>query len=53
MRQASGSRDELLRELLQSRLAGLGPVTATELAQQLRLPLADIEAALLGLQSEG
>ena len=51
--QASGSRDELLRELLQSRLAGLGPVSATELAQQLRLPLADIEAALLGLQSEG
>jgi len=51
--QASGSRDELLRELLQSRLAGLGPVSANELAQQLRLPLSDVEAALLGLQSEG
>jgi ATP-dependent Lhr-like helicase len=51
--QASGSRDELLRELLQSRLAGLGPVSANELAQQLRLPVSDVEAALLGLQSEG
>jgi ATP-dependent Lhr-like helicase len=51
--QASGSCDELLRELLQSRLAGLGPVSANELAQQLRLPLSDVEAALLGLQSEG
>ncbi|CAN7514723.1 DEAD/DEAH box helicase [Variovorax sp. LjRoot290] len=51
--QTSGSRDELLRELLQSRLGGLGPVSADELAQQLRLPLSDIEAALLGLQSEG
>lgn len=51
--QASGSRDELLRELLQSRLAGLGPVSANELARQLRLPLSDVEATLLGLQSEG
>ncbi|MBT2322354.1 DEAD/DEAH box helicase [Variovorax paradoxus] len=51
--QASASRDEQLRELLQSRLGGLGPVSANALAQQLRLPLADVDAALLGLQSEG
>ncbi|RZL90038.1 MAG: DEAD/DEAH box helicase [Variovorax sp.] len=51
--QASASRDELLRELVQSRLGGLGPVPVIELARQLRLPHADVEAALVGLQAEG
>jgi len=51
--QAPASRDEALRELLQSRLGGLGPTTVRELAQQLRLPPSDVEAALLGLRSEG
>ena len=45
--------EEALRELLRSRLAGLGPVTVDELAAQLRLPRGDIEAALAALQSEG
>ncbi len=45
--------EEALRELLRSRLAGLGPVTVDELAAQLRLPRGDIEAALTALQSEG
>ena len=42
-----------LRELLRSRLAGLGPVTANTLAHQLHLPRADIDAALAALQAEG
>ncbi|HEY9025604.1 MAG TPA: helicase-related protein, partial [Burkholderiaceae bacterium] len=44
---------EALRELLRSRLGGLGPVTVDELVEQLRLPRGDIEAALTALQSEG
>ncbi|WP_086923465.1 DEAD/DEAH box helicase [Variovorax sp. JS1663] len=51
--QAPASRDAALRELLQSRLGGLGPVTLQTLAAQLRLPAAEIETALLGLQAEG
>ncbi|MFL6629334.1 MAG: DEAD/DEAH box helicase [Vitreoscilla sp.] len=42
-----------LRELLRSRLGGLGPVTVDVLVDQLRLPRGDIEAALAALQSEG
>lgn len=51
--QKPASRDEALRELLRSRLSGLGPVTVNALALQLHLPAAEIDAALLGLQSEG
>ncbi|WP_076998847.1 DEAD/DEAH box helicase [Variovorax sp. KK3] len=51
--QPPASRDEALRELLQSRLGGLGPVTLPQLERHLRLPLAEIETALLGLQGEG
>lgn len=46
-------RDTALRELLRSRLGGLGPVTVTQLAAPLFLPLADVERALLALQTEG
>ena len=46
-------RDTALRELLRSRLGGLGPVTVAQLAAPLRLPPADIEGALLALQAEG
>jgi ATP-dependent Lhr-like helicase len=46
-------RDDALRELLRARLGGLGPVTVDELAGQLRLPAAEIDQALLRLQSEG
>jgi ATP-dependent Lhr-like helicase len=49
----AGSRDDLLRELLRSRLGGLGPVTAPALAAQLGLAPAEIEHALLALQTEG
>ncbi|HEX3138669.1 MAG TPA: crosslink repair DNA glycosylase YcaQ family protein, partial [Rhizobacter sp.] len=45
--------EEALQELLRSRLSGLGPVTVSELAQQLQLPAAEIDRALLTLQSEG
>jgi ATP-dependent Lhr-like helicase len=51
--QTHESRDDALRELLRSRLTGLGPTPAAEIAAQLRLPVADVEIALLGLQSEG
>ncbi|MGO4392560.1 DEAD/DEAH box helicase [Variovorax sp. M-6] len=47
------SPEQALRELLRSRLGGLGPVPAPELAAQLKLPRADIEAALSALQAEG
>ncbi len=46
-------RDTALRELLRSRLGGLGPVTVAQLAAPLRLPSADVEGALLALQAEG
>ncbi|MDP9899079.1 DEAD/DEAH box helicase [Variovorax ginsengisoli] len=46
-------RDAALRELLRSRLGGLGPVTVAQLAAPLFFPVADVEAALLALQAEG
>ena len=51
--QGPSTRDEALRELLQSRLGGLGPMSTRSLARQLQLPEAELETALLGLQSEG
>lgn len=47
------SRDEALQELLRGRMSALGPVTAPQLAAQLQLAQHEIDAALLGLQSEG
>lgn len=44
---------DALRELLRSRLGGLGPVPVHRLAAQLRLPPADVDAALGALQTEG
>ncbi len=49
----SGSRDEVLRDLLRSRLGGLGPVSVEALQSQLQLNRPEIEQALLTLQSEG
>ena len=46
-------RDEALRDLLRSRLGGLGPVSAMTLSAQLDLPQGDVDAALMALQSEG
>lgn len=45
--------DSALREILRSRLEGLGPVTAVQLAAQLGLPQSAVEQALLALQQEG
>jgi ATP-dependent Lhr-like helicase len=49
----TGSREDLLRDLLRARLGGLGPVPGDTLAAQLLLPRDEIEQALLGLQAEG
>jgi ATP-dependent Lhr-like helicase len=46
-------RDTALRELLRSRLGGLGPVTVAQLAAPLFLRATQVEAALLALQAEG
>ncbi|MBN6111652.1 DEAD/DEAH box helicase [Xanthomonas bonasiae] len=46
-------RDHALRELLRSRLAALGPVTAAALAAPLQMPLREVQAALLALQQDG
>ncbi|SEB12663.1 DEAD/DEAH box helicase [Variovorax sp. YR216] len=51
--QVDGGADDALRELLRSRLTGLGPMTAAELAVQLQLPPSRIDAALSALQGEG
>src|SRR5262249_44649250 len=45
--------EEALVEIVRSRLEGLGPVTASSLADTMALPLADIEAALQKLATEG
>ncbi|VTU28158.1 ATP-independent RNA helicase DbpA [Variovorax sp. SRS16] len=47
------SREAALKDLLRSRLGGLGPTAVDVLAVQLRLPSSEIDTALLGLQSEG
>ncbi|KAF1723062.1 DEAD/DEAH box helicase [Pseudoxanthomonas wuyuanensis] len=47
------SREGALRELLRSRLTALGPTPVAGLAEPLRLPQEEVEAALLALQSEG
>ncbi len=48
-----GSRDDALKDIVRGRLEGLGPVTAASLAFSLGLETGDIEAALLGLETEG
>lgn len=50
---AEESREDALRELLRSRMTGLGPTRASALAAHLRLPRPQVDAALLALQSEG
>ncbi|SDQ85180.1 DEAD/DEAH box helicase [Pseudoxanthomonas sp. CF125] len=47
------SNEQAMRELLRSRLSGLGPMRADELAAQLQVSVAEMEVALLGLQNEG
>ena len=45
--------EEALRDLVRSRLEGLGPVTAQRLADEVSLPCVKIDAALLALEVEG
>ncbi|MEO6365777.1 MAG: helicase-related protein, partial [Luteimonas sp.] len=47
------TREDAAVELIRSRMTGLGPTTADALAGSLALPRADIETALLALESEG
>jgi ATP-dependent Lhr-like helicase len=47
------TKDEALIEIVRGRLEGLGPVTATALANSLGLPQPDIDIALAALQAEG
>jgi ATP-dependent Lhr-like helicase len=46
-------RDQALVEIVRGRLEGLGPVSAGAIAKSLALPLTDIDAALLKLETEG
>ena len=45
--------DEALVSLLRGRLAICGPTTAAALAEGLRVPVADVDGALLALESDG
>ena len=47
------SREVAIRELIRSRLEGLGPVTAGELAEPLGVSSPEAEIALLALEQEG
>ncbi len=47
------SREQALVEIVRGRLEGLGPVTAAALAESIAVPEADIDLALLALESEG
>ncbi|MEW9571694.1 DEAD/DEAH box helicase [Rhodanobacter sp. Si-c] len=47
------TREDALRELVRGRLLGLGPMTVGALAAPLGVAPADVEAALLRLQTEG
>lgn len=47
------STEDLLTELVRSRMEGLGPITADQLAQPLGLSTAKIEYALMALEQQG
>ena len=47
------TREDALTEIVRGRLEGLGPVTARALADELWIPLVDVDVALLALESEG
>jgi ATP-dependent Lhr-like helicase len=49
----SWSREAALAELLRSRVTVLGPFTAVEVAESLAVATADVDEALLTLESEG
>src|SRR5262249_28210046 len=47
------TRESALIDIVRGRLTGLGPVTAASIAASLHLPQAQIDAALLALETEG
>ena len=47
------TREDALTEIVRGRLEGLGPVTARALADELWIPLVNVDVALLALESEG
>src|SRR6185436_16569905 len=49
----SWTREQAVTELIRGRLQGLGPVTALDLAESLRLESSDVGVALVELESEG
>ncbi len=52
-RQRVWDEDEARRELLRGRLQAIGPTTAASLAATLAWPLAQVDAALIALETEG
>ncbi|WP_084197576.1 DEAD/DEAH box helicase [Solimonas soli] len=50
---AAVERGIALRELMRSRLEGLGPVTAAELAAPLGVDVSEVDVALLALEQQG
>jgi ATP-dependent Lhr-like helicase len=46
-------RADAIRELTRGRMEVIGPVTAEQLGRQLRLPVSEIDQALLALEHEG
>ncbi len=50
---AAASAEQALIELIRSRLEGLGPITAAQLAAPLGLPVSRIQQALAQLEQEG
>ncbi len=51
--QEATDQETAVREIIRSRLEGLGPVTARQLAESLMLDTTIVEQALLALQNEG
>ncbi len=51
--QAVETRDDAVRELIRSRLEGLGPTTAERLAEPLNMLITQVDAALTALEQEG
>ena len=47
------SKEDILQELIRSRMEGLGPVTAEQLAEPLGLPVSAIQHALMALEQQG
>jgi len=49
----AATREDAIRELVRSRLEGLGPTTARQLAEPLNVGVAEVDAALVALEHEG